>query len=191
PNAPLFPSENGGLQGSREQDRDSMTDEKPVDKLIKRLTERGLVHVLNHSSRDQEKMASSALDEVMSLKRLLIGSISLSEDSQPDEEHEEEQPEKPSQGIDSSQSTEESESTDSGYMQVNTSPPRKDGGKKKEDEDGSISAPLVLAEERKDEVSRRLDSLQEKIRRLQAVEEEHHKLNEILSEFSLEGGNFQ
>ncbi|XP_047216469.1 rho guanine nucleotide exchange factor 1b isoform X2 [Girardinichthys multiradiatus] len=192
PNAPLIPSENGGLQGSREQDRDSMTDDKPVDKLIKRLTERGLVHVLNHSSRDQEKMASSALDEVMSLKRLLIGSISLSEDSLPDEEHEEEQPEKPSQGIDSSQSTaEESESTNSGYMQVNTSPPRKDGGKKKEDEDGSISAPLVLSQERKDEVSRRLDSLQEKIRRLQAVEEEHHKLNEVLSEFSLEGGNFQ
>lgn len=42
---------------------------------------------------------------VMSLKRLLVGSISLSEDSQPDEENGEEQSEKPSLEMDSCQST--------------------------------------------------------------------------------------
>ncbi|XP_038124058.1 rho guanine nucleotide exchange factor 1b isoform X3 [Cyprinodon tularosa] len=193
-NPPLSPSENGGLRGSSDQEEASVTDDKavhPRDKLIELLTDRGLVHVLDQSSGGQEKVASSALDEVMSLKRLLIGSISLSEDSLPDEENEEEQPEKPSQDTDGSQPAEESESTDRGYMQVNASPSRKEDGVKKEDEDGSISAPLVLSQERMDEVCRRLQSLQEKIQRLQAVEEEHHKLNEVLSEFSLEGGNFQ
>lgn len=42
---------------------------------------------------------------VMSLKRLLVGSISLSEDSQLDEENGEEQSERPSQEMDSCQST--------------------------------------------------------------------------------------
>lgn len=52
-------------------------------------------------------------------------------------------------------------------MQVNTSPSTKEDGEKKEDEDGSISAPLVLSQERMDEVCRRLHSLQQKIQRLQ------------------------
>lgn len=42
---------------------------------------------------------------VISLKRLLVGSISLSEDSQPDEENGEEPSERPSQEIESCQST--------------------------------------------------------------------------------------
>ncbi|KAM4567421.1 rho guanine nucleotide exchange factor 1 isoform 3-T5 [Fundulus diaphanus] len=194
PTAPISLSENGGLKSISDQDKDSVTGDKPErprDKLMEMLTERGLVHLLDPSSCEQEKVADSALDEVMSLKRLLIGSISLSEDSQPDEEHEEEQPEKPSQETDSSQPTDESESTDRGYMQVNTSPSRREDGAKKEDEDASISAPLVLSQERMDEVYRMLHSLQKKIQRLQAVEEERHKLNEVLSELSLEGGNFQ
>ncbi|KAM4735852.1 rho guanine nucleotide exchange factor 1 isoform 2-T7 [Anableps anableps] len=193
-NAPLSPSENGGFKGSSDKDKDSVTDDKSVPprvKLFELLTDRGLVHVLDHSSSNQGKVADSALDEVMSLKRLLIGSISLSEDLQPDEEHEEEQPEKPSHEVDSSQPTEESESTDRGYMQVNTSSSPKEDGAKKEEEDGSFIAPLVLSQERMDEVRRRLDSLEQMIWRLQAVEDEHHKLSEVLSEFSLEGGNFQ
>ncbi|XP_043972300.1 rho guanine nucleotide exchange factor 1b isoform X2 [Gambusia affinis] len=192
-NVPLNPSENGGLRGSSDQERDSVTDDNAVHprvKLIEMLTDRGLFQVLDHSSRNQEKLADSALNEVMSLKRLLIGSISLSEDTQ-HEEHKEEQPEKPSDETEVLQPTVESESTESGYMQVNTSPSKKEDGAKQEDEDGSISAPLVLSQERRDEVSRRLDSLQQMIQRLQAMEEEHHKLSEVLSEFSLEGANFQ
>lgn len=42
---------------------------------------------------------------VMSLKRLLVGSISLSEDSQPDEENGEEQSENTSQEMDGNQLT--------------------------------------------------------------------------------------
>ncbi|XP_032413551.1 rho guanine nucleotide exchange factor 1 isoform X6 [Xiphophorus hellerii] len=190
--APLNPSENGSLRGSSDQERDSVTDHNAVPprvKLIEKLTDRGLVQVLDYSSRNQEKVADGALDEVMSLKRLLIGSISLSEDSQHDEEHEEEQPEKPSHETEAPQPTVESESTDSGYMQVNTGPSAKEDGAKQEDEDGSIFAPLVLSQERRAEVSRRLDSLLQMIQRLQAVEEEHHKLSEVLSE--LESANFQ
>uniref|UniRef100_A0A3B5Q2V4 Rho guanine nucleotide exchange factor (GEF) 1 n=1 Tax=Xiphophorus maculatus TaxID=8083 RepID=A0A3B5Q2V4_XIPMA len=192
--APLNPSENGSLRGSSDQERDSVTDHNAVPprvKLIETLTDRGLVQVLDYSSRNQEKVADGALDEVMSLKRLLIGSISLSEDSQHDEEHEEEQPDKPSHETEAPQPTVESESTDSGYMQVNTGPSAKEDGAKQEDEDGSIFAPLVLSQERRAEVSRRLDSLLQMIQRLQAVEEEHHKLSEVLSEFSLESANFQ
>lgn len=119
-----------------------MTDHNAVPprvKLIEKLTDRGLVQVLDYSSRNQEKVADGALDEgdqssrsyyfvvlflpskisfpvlikllnlssllVMSLKRLLIGSISLSEDSQHDEEHEEEQPEKLSHETEAPQPT--------------------------------------------------------------------------------------
>uniref|UniRef100_A0A3P9PI38 Rho guanine nucleotide exchange factor (GEF) 1 n=1 Tax=Poecilia reticulata TaxID=8081 RepID=A0A3P9PI38_POERE len=189
---PSNPSENGGLRG--DQERDSVTVHNAVHprvKLIAMLTDRGLDQVLDHSSRNQEKVADGALDEVMSLKRLLIGSISLSEDSQPDEEHEEEQPEKPSDETEAPQPAEESESTDTGHVQVNASPSTEEDGAKQEDEDGSISAPLVLSQERRDEVSRRLDGLLQMIQRLQAVEEEHHKLSEVLSELSLEAANFQ
>lgn len=42
---------------------------------------------------------------VMSLKRLLVGSISITEDLQPDGENEEEQSERTSQEMDTSQST--------------------------------------------------------------------------------------
>ncbi|XP_054903629.1 rho guanine nucleotide exchange factor 1b isoform X2 [Poeciliopsis prolifica] len=191
-NVSLNPSENGASRSSNDQDRDSVADHNAVQStsLIEKLTDRGLIQLLDLSSRNQEKVADRALDEVMSLKRLLIGSISLSEDSQHDEEHEEEQPEKPSDETEAPQPTVESESTDSGYMQLNTSPSTKEDGAKQEDEDGSISAPLVLSQERRDEVSRRLDSLLQMIQRLQAVEEEHHKLSEVLSEFSLKGANF-
>lgn len=54
------------MSPSLDQDKDSVTDDKtvhPRDKLIELLTDRGVVHVLDHSSRDQEKVAGSALDE--------------------------------------------------------------------------------------------------------------------------------
>lgn len=56
-------------------------------------------------------------------------------------------------------------------MQVNTSPSAKEDGAKQEDEDGSIFAPLVLSQERRAEVSRRLDSLLQMIQRLQVNKE--------------------
>ncbi|KAJ4931384.1 hypothetical protein JOQ06_025681 [Pogonophryne albipinna] len=170
--APLSPTENGGLKSSSDRDKDSLTDDKSADprhRLIDFLSDKGF-DLIGHSNSDQEKMANSALDEVMSLKRLLVGSISLSEDSQPDKENGEEQSER--QETDNCQSTEECAGT-------------------KGEEERSITAPLVLSQERMEEVCRRLHSLEKQLTRLQTVEEEHHRLQEALSKFSLGGGNFQ
>nr|XP_046256385.1 rho guanine nucleotide exchange factor 1b isoform X2 [Scatophagus argus] len=191
--APLIPTENGGLKSSSDQDKDSLTDDKSSDlrhRLIDFLSDKGF-DLIGHSNSDQVKVANSALDEVMSLKRLLVGSISLSDDSQPDEENGEEQSERPSQEMDSCQSTEESQTTDRGAEEENDNSGEKEGTGMKGEDDRSISAPLVLSQERKEEVCRRLHSLQEQLKKLQAIEEEHHKLQVALSKFSLEGGNFQ
>ncbi|XP_076593126.1 rho guanine nucleotide exchange factor 1 isoform X2 [Chaetodon auriga] len=191
--APLSPTENGGLKSSSDRDKDSLTDDKSSDprhRLIDFLSEKGF-DLIGHSNSDQEKVANCALDEVMSLKRLLVGSISLSEDSQASEENGEEQSERSSQEMDSFYSTEESQTTDRGAEEENDTSFEKEGAGAKGEEEGNISAPLVLSQERMEEVCRRLHSLQEQLKRLQTVEEEHHKLQEALSKFSLEGGNFQ
>ncbi|XP_078108623.1 rho guanine nucleotide exchange factor 1 isoform X4 [Sander vitreus] len=192
--APLSPTENGGLKSSSDRDKDSKwTDDKSSDprhRLIDFLSDKGF-DLIGHSNSDQEKVANSALDEVMLLKRLLVGSISLSVDSQPDEENGEEQSERPSQEMDSCQSTEESQATDRGVEEESNNACEKEGVGTKGEEERSISAPLVLSQERREEVCRRLRSLEEQLKRLQTVEEEHHKLQQALSKFSLEGGNFQ
>ncbi|XP_041843084.1 rho guanine nucleotide exchange factor 1b isoform X2 [Melanotaenia boesemani] len=186
PNAPLSPTENGALKNSSDRDKDSLMDDKSTDS-----RHRLMVFLSSHSNSNQEKVANGALDEVMSLKRLLIASISLSEDSQLDDDNEAEPSEKPSQEMDSFQSTDEAQPTDKTAGDVDTKTCEKETAETKEDEDRSISAPLVLTQERLEEVSRRLHSLEEKLKRLQAVEEEHHKLQEALSKFSLEDSNFQ
>ncbi|XP_045899901.1 rho guanine nucleotide exchange factor 1b isoform X2 [Micropterus dolomieu] len=187
--APLSPTENGGLKSSSDRDKDSLMDDKSSDprhRLIDFLSDKGF-DLIGHSNSYQEKVANSALDEVISLKRLLVGSISLSEDSQPDEENGEEPSERPSQEVESCQSTEESQTTDRGAWEEN----EKEGAGAKGEEKRSISAPLVLSQERMEEVCRRLHSLEEQLKILQTVEEEHHRLQEALSKFSLGGGNFQ
>lgn len=184
--APLSPTENGSLKSGSERDKDSLTDEKSTDprhSLIDFLSDKGF-DLIGHSNSDQEKVANSALDEVMSLKRLLLGSISFSEDSPLDENLEEELLEKPSEGTE-----EENPSASTGGEEENDHAAVKEGGEMKAD-DESISAPLVLSQERMEEVCRRLHSLEKHLKSLQAVEEEHHRLQEALSKFSLEGGNF-
>ncbi|XP_019948780.2 rho guanine nucleotide exchange factor 1 isoform X5 [Paralichthys olivaceus] len=186
--APLSPTENGGLKSSSDRDKDSLTDDKSSDprhRLIDFLSQG--FDVIGHSNSDQERVANSALDEVMSLKRLLVGSISLSEDSQSDEENGEEP--SPSPEVDSCQSTEENQTTERG-AEENGENHEKENAETKGEDERSISAPLVLSQERMEEVCRRLHSLEEHIKRLQTVEEEHHRLQEALSKFSLEGGNF-
>uniref|UniRef100_A0A8D3DSM2 Rho guanine nucleotide exchange factor (GEF) 1 n=1 Tax=Scophthalmus maximus TaxID=52904 RepID=A0A8D3DSM2_SCOMX len=168
--APLSPTENGGLKNDKLSD--------PRHMLIDFLSDKGF-DLIGHSNSDQEKVANSALDEVMSLKRLLVGSISLSEDSQPDEENGEDQSQK------------ESQTTDGVAEEENDGSCEKEGAGTKGEDKRSISAPLVLSEERMEEVCRRLHSLEERLKRLQTVEERHHRLQEALSKFSLEGGNFQ
>eukprot|EP00063_Salmo_salar_P082241 XP_014057076.1 PREDICTED: rho guanine nucleotide exchange factor 1 isoform X1 [Salmo salar] len=178
PQPPLSPTENGGvlLKNSIERDKDILTDEmKSVDSrhsLIDYLSDKGF-DLIGHSNSDQVKVANSALNEVMSLKRLLVGSISLSDDSQPDEQNGREGPESQDQGL---QGEEEGGGGEGGGMKI--------------DVEGGISAPLVLSQERMEEVRRKLQSLEVQLKRLQSVEEEHHRLQQALSKFSLEGGNF-
>uniref|UniRef100_A0A8C7LSA9 Rho guanine nucleotide exchange factor (GEF) 1 n=1 Tax=Oncorhynchus mykiss TaxID=8022 RepID=A0A8C7LSA9_ONCMY len=176
PQPPLSPTENGGvllknsIGENRQQNKDILTDEmKSVDShhsLIDYLSDKGF-DLIGHSNSDQVKVANSALNEVMSLKRLLVGSISLSDNSQPDEENGREEPERQDQGLQG-----------------------EEGGGMKIEEEGGISAPLVLSQERMEEVCRKLQSLEVQLKRLQSVEEEHHRLQKALSKFSLEGGNF-
>ncbi|XP_022053706.1 rho guanine nucleotide exchange factor 1b isoform X2 [Acanthochromis polyacanthus] len=187
---PVSLTENGSLKNSTDRDKDSLKSPDPRHRLIDFLSDKGF-DLIGHSNSIQEKLASRALDEVMSLKRLLIGSISLSDDSRPDEENEEEQSERLNQETDCCQPTEENPTRDSEAEAVNVNTCNKEGEETKGDEEKSISAPLVLSQERMEEVSRRLQSLEKQLERLQNVEEEHHRLQEALSEFSLERGNFQ
>ncbi|XP_035018826.1 rho guanine nucleotide exchange factor 1b isoform X6 [Hippoglossus stenolepis] len=188
--APLSPTENGGLKSSSDRDKDSLTDDKSSDprhRLIDFLSDKGF-DLIGHSNSDQEKVANSALDEVMSLKRLLVGSISLSEDSQPEEKNGEEP--SPSPEVESCHSTEENQTIERGAEEENGENSERENAETKGEDERTISAPLVLSQERMEEVCRRLHSLEEHLKRLQTVEEEHHRLQEALSKFSLEGGNF-
>jgi len=68
--------------------------------------------------------------------------------------------------------TEESQTTEQVAEEVNTIPCEKEGVETKGDEDQSISAPLVLSQERMEEVHRRLHSLEKQLKRLQVNREE-------------------
>ncbi|XP_029359495.1 rho guanine nucleotide exchange factor 1 isoform X3 [Echeneis naucrates] len=190
--APLSPTENGGLKSSSDRDKDSLTDDKssdPRQRLFDILSEKGF-DLIGHSNSDQELAANNALDEVMYLKRLLIGSISLSEDLEADEEKGADQLQTPNQEMDDCQSTEKSQTLDGGAEEENDNTCDREFVETKVEEERSISAPLRLSQERMEEVCRRLHSLEEYLKRLQTVEEEHHRLQEALSKLYLEGGNF-
>ncbi|XP_016387643.1 rho guanine nucleotide exchange factor 1-like isoform X5 [Sinocyclocheilus rhinocerous] len=181
---PLSPTENGGdlLKSRSGRFKDSLTDEKSREtdsSLIDYLAANGF-DLLSHSHAPPEKSAIGALDEVMYLKRLLVGSISLSDDSQTLGENAPE-----SQEADGGQSSVEESSTEGRTEEESGG----DGGNKGEEERG-ISAPLVLSEERMEEVQRRLQTLGEQLKRLQAVEEDHYKLQEALAKYSLQGGHY-
>ncbi|XP_052433901.1 rho guanine nucleotide exchange factor 1 isoform X6 [Carassius gibelio] len=180
---PLSPTENGeNPLKSRGRFKESLTDEKSREtgsSLIDYLANRGF-DLLSHSHAPPEKSAIGALDEVMCLKRLLVGSISLSEDSQTPGENGGKAPEsQEADGVEESSTEERTEGEESGG----------DGGNKGE-EDRGISAPLVLSQERLEEVQRRLEALEEQLKRLQTVEEDHHKLQETLAKYLLHGGHY-
>ncbi|KAK0150820.1 Rho guanine nucleotide exchange factor 1 [Merluccius polli] len=163
---PLSPTENCTFKGSIGRVKDSLTEDKSTDhrhSLIDYLSDKGF-DLIGHSNTDQETVANSALDEVMSLKRLLVGSISVSEDSLPDEENGKE--DGGSERLDDDDgcpSIEESGST-GGDLQVEDSL----GGAGGAESGGAegISAPLVLSRERVEEVCSKLQRLEETLRRL-------------------------
>ncbi|KTF91057.1 hypothetical protein cypCar_00015557 [Cyprinus carpio] len=182
--APLSPTENGEnlLKSHGGRFKDILTDEKSREtgsSLIDYLAANGF-DLLSHSHAPPEKSAIGALDEVMCLKRLLIGSISLSDDSQTLGENGGTAPEsQEADGVEESSTEGKTEGEESGG----------DGGNKGEEE-SRISAPLVLSQERLEEVQRRLQTLGEQLKRLQAVEEDHYKLQEALAKYSLQGGHY-
>ncbi|XP_067304728.1 rho guanine nucleotide exchange factor 1 isoform X3 [Pseudorasbora parva] len=185
---PLSPTENGGdlLKNRSAQFKDyPHTDEKGREtdpSLIDFLVANGF-DLLTHSHTPPEKSANGALDEVMYLKRLLVGSISLSDDSQTLGENGGTAPE--SQEADGVLSSVEESSTEG---RTEGEEDGSGGGSKGEEEKG-ISAPLVLSHERMEEVQRRLQALEDQLKRLQAVEEDHYKLQEVLAKYSLQGGH--
>ncbi|XP_065101641.2 rho guanine nucleotide exchange factor 1 isoform X2 [Paramisgurnus dabryanus] len=183
---PQSPTENGAELKSRSaRYKSPFTDEKPSNSepsLIDFLATNGF-DLLSHSQTSQEKIASGALDEVMYLKRLLVRSINLSDDSQTVGENGGAEPE--SQEADGCQSTGES----SMDIKAEGEGGGGDGSCKGEEESG-ISAPLVLSQERMEDVQRRLQVLEEQIKKLQTIEEEHHKLQEVLAKYSLQGGHY-
>ncbi|XP_051574615.1 rho guanine nucleotide exchange factor 1b isoform X2 [Myxocyprinus asiaticus] len=186
-NPPLSPTENGGdlLKVRSGRFKDNLADEKVRDSgpsLIDYLAANGF-DLLTHSHTPPEKSAIGALDELMCLKRLLVGSINLSDDSQTVGENGGAGPE--SQETDGFQSTVEESIVDEGVQGKDGG---RDGGNKGEER--GISAPLVLSQERMEEVQRRLQALEEQLKRLQTVEEDHHKLQELLAKYSLQGGHF-
>lgn len=184
---PLSPTENGGdpLKSRGGRFKDSLTYEKSREtdsSLIDYLAANGF-DLLSHSLAPPEKSAIGALDEVMYLKRLLVGSISLSDDSQTLGENGGTAPE--SKEADGGQPSVEESNTE-GRTEGEES--GGDGGNKEEER--GISAPLVLSQERLEEVQRRLQTLEEQLKRLQAVEEDHYKLQEALAKYSLLEGHY-
>ncbi|XP_048116215.1 rho guanine nucleotide exchange factor 1b isoform X3 [Alosa alosa] len=185
---PLSPAENGDSLKNSDRVKDLLSDEKGRDvhaSLMDFLAANG-IDPIGHSNSPQEKLASDMLDELMSLKRLLVGSISLSEDSQVDGENGGAGPEVQDE-VDGCQAPASEEATSDGQRAEGGA----EEGEMKREEEGGISTPMVLSQERMEEVQQRLESMEEKLRKLQGVEEEHHKLQELLAKFSLQRGNYQ
>lgn len=180
---PLSPTENGGELLKNRVGRFSEKIRESDPPLIDYLAANGF-DLLTHSHTPPEKSATVALDEVMCLKRLLVGSISLSDDAQTLGENGGMAPE--SQDADGTQLSVEESSTEAG---PEVEEHEEDVENKGEEEKG-ISAPLVLSEERMEEVQMRLQALEEQLKRLRLVEEDHYKLQEALAKYTLQGGHY-
>lgn len=76
-----------------------------------------------------------------------------------------------------SSSAEEEQTAIRGAEEEKDNPCDKDSLAKQEEEERSISAPLVLSQERLEEVYRKLHSLQEKVKKLQVRRDERREDN--------------
>ncbi|XP_053468060.1 rho guanine nucleotide exchange factor 1b isoform X4 [Ictalurus furcatus] len=181
-NPPLSPIDNGpDMLKNSGQYKDSLTNEKfrhTQPSLIDCLAANGF-DPLGYSNAPPERSATVALDEVMSLKTLLVGSTCLSKNAQPDVES---GAEPGKQENDGSQSQVEEHNMES-------QEDRQDE-ETKGDEQKAVIAPLVLSQEQMEEVSRKLESLEEQVKRLQNVEDEYHRLQVTLAKFTIQRGNY-
>ncbi|KAM9436305.1 rho guanine nucleotide exchange factor 1 isoform 1-T1 [Clarias gariepinus] len=166
-NPPLSPTDNGPylLKNSAGQFKDSLSDDKfrhSHSLLIDFLASNGF-DPLAYSNAPPERSGTSALDEVTSLKTLLIRSTSLSQNEQSGAEP-------GNQEADESQEELEEKAQ---------------GGEHK-----AVIAPLVLSQEQIEDVSRKLETLEEQVKKLQNVQEEYHRLQETLAKFIIQRGNY-
>ncbi|XP_026856903.2 rho guanine nucleotide exchange factor 1b isoform X2 [Electrophorus electricus] len=178
-NPPLSPTENGtDPLKNTSRDKDSLTDEKgrhslPV--LIDYLAANRF-DPLGHSNAPPEKLANEALDEVVAMKRLLVWGISPSDNAQADGED---------------GATLVTQETDGqSLVEVQSTHERLDGEEVRGEEEQGIAAPLALSFERMDELRNRLYSLEDKLKRLQNIEEDYHRLQEVLAKFIIQSGKY-
>uniref|UniRef100_A0AAR2KKT7 DH domain-containing protein n=1 Tax=Pygocentrus nattereri TaxID=42514 RepID=A0AAR2KKT7_PYGNA len=156
---PLSPIENGADPLKNNAGKNFLTDEKSRHSqasVIDYLAANGF-DPLGHSNAPPEKSASGALDEVTSLKRMLVGSISLSEDTQPDGEN----------GGGSAKQDTDTDGSQSLEEHSTEGQEEEEHGKVKIEEVTAVAAPLVLSHESMKEVCRKLDSLEDKLKKLQ------------------------
>uniref|UniRef100_A0A4W4H3F1 DH domain-containing protein n=1 Tax=Electrophorus electricus TaxID=8005 RepID=A0A4W4H3F1_ELEEL len=170
-NPPLSPTENGTdpLKNTYEKGRHSL----PV--LIDYLAANRF-DPLGHSNAPPEKLANEALDEVVAMKRLLVWGISPSDNAQADGED---------------GATLVTQETDGqSLVEVQSTHERLDGEEVRGEEEQGIAAPLALSFERMDELRNRLYSLEDKLKRLQNIEEDYHRLQEVLAKFIIQSGKY-
>ncbi|XP_035278095.1 rho guanine nucleotide exchange factor 1b isoform X3 [Anguilla anguilla] len=186
---PSSPTENGdlALKHSSDQDKDSLSEEKGGDlnhSLMDYFSANGF-DLIAHNNSPQEKMANGALEEVASLKSIFAAG--QSENSLPESENGGVAPDRLDQEAESCQSAEGAGQEGA----VDGEQAGGEDGETKDREDGGPGGPLVLSPERVEEVQRRLLSLEQQLKQLQALEEEHHRLQGLLSKRALSGGSFQ
>ncbi|XP_058232194.1 rho guanine nucleotide exchange factor 1b isoform X2 [Hemibagrus wyckioides] len=178
-NPPLSPTDNGTdvLKNSAGQYKESLTDEKfrhTQPSLIDCLAAKGF-DLLAYSNASPERSGNVALDEVTSLKTLLVGSTGQSKNAEPEGE--------------SGAEPAKQENEDS-LSQVEEHNVESQDEKAKGEEQKAVIGPLVLSPEQMEEISRKLDSLEDQVKRLQNVEEEYHRLQEALAKFTIQRGNY-
>ncbi|XP_069041386.1 rho guanine nucleotide exchange factor 1 isoform X2 [Lepisosteus oculatus] len=225
PQSPTLPTDNGAISlkdahlSSTDRDKDSLLDGRGGASWASLLAANG-IDPITLGQASEEKLANGALDEVHSLKRMLVRSISLSEEPQSEISPVSENP--PSLGPEGEEPSDQSggagderRDTDSRQspgvflvteqthcIKVSVAQPGSDssclcseegaaaeGRAERAGEDDSgpgqeecgISAPLLLSHDQVTTVERSLKLLEEKLRQLQGLEEEYHKLHKCLS----------
>ncbi|XP_076868856.1 rho guanine nucleotide exchange factor 1 isoform X3 [Brachyhypopomus gauderio] len=181
-NPPLSPAENGAeaLKHNTVRDHDRLTDEKgrhSPPALIDYLAANGF-DPLGHSNAPPEKLANDALNEVMAMKKLLEGDIRPSENAQSDGDY------------GASLEKEDKETDGQSLVEVESNQERPDGEEVREEEERGITAPPTLSQDHMDVLRHRLYSLEDKLKKLQNVEEDYHRLQEVLAKFTIQRGNY-
>lgn len=197
PRSPLSLSENGGSVKDPEgplhhsdKEKDSLSEKagNAAHLLVDFLTANGIdPYGMSHAP--QEKVANEALQEVLLLKRMLVGSICLSEEVALPPEGTQHAPSPEDEG--SEGRGEEEEPAENGRREEERGSSQSAGGAPANSEPGggegeeSISTPLILSHDQAQEVGRRMESLERQIQQLKIIEEEYHRLQDGLSKFAM------